>query len=228
MDIFPVVPKGEVKTTYQWNSKIITFESEKKSYYRKRIKAKKTYSFTVSGTKFNLLVDFYNKQKGLLVPFYFTYDGITELCHFSQAISPKYIRELGSTKAYSCDVSLEVVKQASSYPSPNGNDMLPPARGELNVEYNWNTSVLTLGENTDRREKSSKVFRKITGNWSGSKKDRDLIISLFNSHCRSPLKFNFDGNIVNVMFPDSLEITDIREMSTIVGYKCSIELEVVD
>lgn len=230
MEKFDITPYGKVKITYQWNSKPIVFENYKVQYCRQRIHAKKSYSFNISGTDLAKLVQLYNNCHGLQLPFLFTYDGITEVCYFSQPISPKCFVEKGEVKAYTCAVSIEADSQVIKYPSPSEDDELPlPYLAEgIDAEYNWHTDLVSLGERTGRRLVTDKPRRKISATWHGDKAMRDNMISLFNSHCRVPIKYKFNGEILKVLFPDKIEITDIRELSTIMGYECQMELEVVD
>ena len=227
MDVFSIPPKGEVSIVYEWSSNPVEFENYTKQYYRRRIHAKKTYAFTVSGRDIKKLIDFYNKHRGLQDPFYFTYDGVTEVCYFSQAINPKCIRENGVIKAYSCNVGLEVDRQVTQYPVAQESDELPIPRGETDQSLDWHTQLVTAGQRTERMARQTKPIRTIAGKWSGLKPERDKLISLFNSHCRVPLTFRYNGEVLKVVFPDKLEIKDKRELKTIVGYECQMELEVV-
>ena len=137
------------------------------------------------------------------------------------------MRENGKIVAYSCEVSLEVEKQAKTYPVASESDVLPAPYGATDEQYNWNTQVVSMGVKSAWRNRQSKATRTIAGKWSGLKKDRDLLINLFNSHCRVPLTLRYNGETLKVMFPDKLEIKDKRELKTIVGYECQMELEVV-
>ena len=227
MEIFDFTPRGTVSLSYEWNSNPIEFESCVKQYCRRRVHAKKTYTFTISGSNVKRLLDFYNKHYGLQEPFYFTYDGVTEVCYFSQAIVPKCIRENGKIKAYSCNIALEVDQQRTNYPVAQESDELPPPRGETEESFDWHTNLVSMGQRTERRARQSKPTRTITGKWSGLKAERDKLIRLFNSHCRVPLTFRYNGEVLKVMFPDKIEVRDKRELKTIVGYECQMELEVV-
>lgn len=224
---FDITPMGNVKITYTWDNKSIQFESNKKQYLRRRIRPLKMYSFTVSGLDLKKLVTFYNSCKGQRESFRFTYDGVTEYCHFGQAINPTVKRENGIIKAYSCDVILEVESQKTKYPTPSENDVLPDVYSDTQRSYDWNTKVISLGQSKRYRRMGTKPMEKISGKWCGLKDERDKLISLFNSHCKVPLKFNFDGKTLNVRLPEKLEITDHRELKQIVGYECQMELEVV-
>lgn len=226
---FDFVPVGTVKLSYAWSSKDTTFENGSKQYRRTRVKSKKTMGFTINGHGIGSLekfIDFYNNQFGQLNPFWFTYDGVKELCYFSDTISPKIHMECGKIVGFECDVSLEVDDQSTSYSTPSEDDVLPSPHGNITRSIDWNIQVLELGA-TGRRAKSKKPIEKLTCSFSGLKKDRDKIISLFNSHCKTPLILRYNGKDVKVKFPDSLEITDKREGTNIVGYECQIELEVV-
>lgn len=226
---FDFIPVGKVRVSYAWSSKDTEYESGVKQYRRMRVKSKKTMSFTINGkgsNSFQKFVDFYNNQHGQLNPFWFTYDGVKELCYFTEAINPKMHIECGKVVGFECDVSLEVDDQATMYPSPMETDKLPYPKGNITRSIDWNVQVLELGK-TDRRAKSLKPIEKLTCNFSGLKKDRDKMITLFNSHCKTPLILEYNNTQTKVMFPDSIDITDYREGTNIVGYECQLELEVV-
>ncbi len=225
--VFDITPLGNVKINYTWNSKDIQFESNKYQYLRRRVKPRKVYDFTVAGLDLKKLVNFYNDCHGLKDSFLFTYDGVTEECHFAQAISPTVKREGGKIIAYECPVTIEVVTQKTKYGTPSENDVLPNVYDGTSRSYDWNTKVITLGQSKRYRTMGDKPVEKISGTWCGLKEERDRLIALFNSHCKVPLKFNFNGEKLTVRFPDSLEITDHRELKNIVGYECQMDLEVI-
>lgn len=223
---FPI--RGDVKISYQWGNKETEFESGLKQYPRKRIRAKKSYSFKMSGTKSSLesLVNFYNDQRGLLRPFWFAYDGKRELCHFGNALDPQLIRELGKVVGFTCEVVLNVEKQTVSYPTPSESDILPKPRKEVTHTIDWNTQTIDMGA-VGYRWKQKTPTEKLSVKFSGKKPIRDTIISLFNSHCKTPLKIEIDEQTYSVMFEDKLDITDKREGQSIIGFECSMDLEVV-
>ncbi|SFB10927.1 hypothetical protein [Selenomonas ruminantium] len=228
MEVFNFTPYGDVSITYQWDSKAMSFEDYTKQYYRRRVHAKKTYAFTIGGLQLAELVKFYNRHKGLQEPFYFAYDGVMEVCYFSQAINPRCKRENGVIKAYSCEVVLEVDRQVTSYPTAQETDVLPNPHGETDQVFDWHTQLVTAGQRTERMARQTKPTRTITGKWSGLKSERDTLIRLFNSHCRVPLTFRYNGEDLKVVFPDKIEIKDKRELRNIIGYECQMELEVID
>lgn len=228
MELFNFTPYGDVNITYEWNSKAISFEDYTKQFYRRRVSAKKTYAFTVSGLDLAALVKFYNEHKGLQEPFYFIYDGVMEVCYFGQAINPRCKRENGVIKAYSCEVVLDVDRQVTKYPTAQETDVLPSPYGETDQVFDWHTQMVTVGQRTERMARQTKPTRTITGKWSGLKAERDKLIRLFNSHCRVPLTLRYNGEDLKVVFPDKLEIKDKRELRNIIGYECQLELEVID
>ena len=228
MDTFDFTPYGNVNITYEWSTQAVTFEDGTKQCFRQRVHAKKTYNFTISGMDLPRLVKFYNKQKGMEKPFYFTYDGVTEVCYFAAAINPKCKRENGIVMGFSCEVGLEVEKQESVYPLPSTSDMLPRPWGDTDEQYNWNTKVVSIGQVTKRGNKQGTPTRTISGKWCGLKEDRDKLIALFNSHCRMPLKLPYNGGAWSVVFPDKIIVTDHRELKNIVGFECQMELEVIE
>lgn len=229
LDKFLFFPYGEVKITYSWGSKETEYESGYKKYKRTRITSKKKYSFTISGLTKDMerLIRFYNDHKGQYKPFLFEYDEIEEICHFSDVLNITRLYECAVPVGFKCEVSLSVKKQRRRYGSPSETDILPPPHGEIKQSIDHNVQVLEMGAE-DRRIKSTYPHEKLSCNWSGLKKERDKVIDLFNSHCRVPLLMKKGGKTYKVMFPDSLEITDIREQQRIVGYKTSMDLEVVN
>ena len=229
LDKFLFFPYGEVKITYSWGSKETEYESGYKRYKRTRITSKKKYSFAISGLTKDMerLVRFYNDHKGQYKPFLFEYDGIEEICHFSDVLNITRLYECAVPVGFKCEVSLSVKKQRRRYGSPSETDILPPPHGEIKQSIDHNVQVLEMGAE-DRRIKSTYPHEKLSCNWSGLKRERDKVIDLFNSHCRVPLLMKKGGKTYKVIFPDSLEITDIREQQRIVGYKTSMDLEVVN
>ena len=227
MDTFPFIPNGKVKVSYDWQSKEKTFEDKSTQYVRKRIHAAKTYSFHIGGTDFARLVNFYNSHRGQLDSFYFVYDNNTEECYFSSALNPKIHRENGKAVAYDCEVSLTVIKQTRKYAAPKETDMLPSLRNEVTHSYDWGTDLINFGVATQRRMTREKPKTVLSGEWTGSKANRDKVISIFNSHCRTPASIKYGGKVLKVILPDKLEITDLREQTVIVGFECSVDLEVI-
>lgn len=228
MEIFNFTPYGDVSIVFQWDSKAVNFEDYTKQFYRRRVRAKKTYAFAIGGLQLAELVKFYDRHKGLQEPFYFTYDGVTEVCYFSQPINPRCKRENGIIKAFACDVALEVDRQVTKYPVAQEADELPAPYGDTDLTFDWHTQLVTAGQRTERMARQTKPTRTITGKWSGLKAERDKLIRLFNSHCRVPLTFRYNGEDLKVVFPDKLEIKDKRELRNIIGYECQMELEVID
>lgn len=228
IDIFSFVPYGKVKLGFAWSSNEYESENGTKLYCRKRVHAKKTYSFTVQGIREDMdkLIAFYNKQHGQLNPFFFEYDGIKDLCYFTNTLSVKQKVAAGEIQMYTCDIGLEVDAQSVSYPDASTDDVLPSPYNEFTRSIDWNVQVLEMGA-TQRRAKSNKPHEKLSATWSGLKNERDTMIKLFNSHCRVPLKVMYDHKLISVILPDSMEITDYREGKNIVGYSCQMEVEIV-
>lgn len=228
LDEFKFSPRGKVKISYAWANKEMSFSTGAKQYRRWRIHAKKSYSFTLSGTAKTLdsLVGFYNKHKGCLNPFYFTYDGVRELCRFSDTISPKLLRENGKVVGFTCEIGLIVDKQEKKYPAPAETDLLPLPHKEITHSRDWGIKKIEMGAVQYRFEyKNAKEILSVS--FSGTKKDRDNVITLFNSHCKTPVTLKVGDKTCLVQFPDSIEITDLREVKKIIGYECKMDLEVV-
>ena len=228
IDTFTLIPYGKVKISYAWSSDEYESENGTKLYRRKRVHAKKTYSFTVQGIREDMdkLLAFYDKQHGQLNPFFFEYDGIKDLCYFSNVLTVKQSVAMKEIQMYSCEIALEVKAQSVLYPDASTEDMLPSPYKDFTRTVDWNVQVLEMGA-TDRRAKSNRKHEKLNATWSGLKPERDTMIKLFNSHCRVPLKMDYDHNIISVILPDTMEITDYREGKTIVGYECQMEVEIV-
>jgi hypothetical protein len=229
LDKFLFFPYGDVKITYAWGSKETEYESGYKKYKRVRIASKKKYSFTVSGLTKDMerLIRFYNDHQGQYKPFLFEYDGIEEVCYFSDVLNITRLYECATPVGFKCEVGLSVKKQKTKYGAPLETNMLPAPYGEIKHSIDHNVQVLEMGAE-GRRIKSTYPHEKLSCNWSGLKKDRDRIINLFNSHCRIPLLMKKGSKVYKVILPDSLEITDRREQQRIVGYKTSMDLEVVN
>jgi hypothetical protein len=229
LDKFLFFPNGEVKITYSWGSKETEYESGYKKYKRQRVSAKKKYSFTVSGLTKDMerLIRFYNDHKGQYKPFLFGYDGEEEACYFSDVLNITRLYENATPVGFRCTVDLSVKKQRKKYGTPTENDTLPAPHGSVKHSIDHNVQVLEMGAE-GRRIKSSYPHERLSCDWSGLKKDRDKIIELFNSHCRIPLLMKKGGAVYRVILPDSLEVTDLREQQNIVGYKASMDLEIVN
>ncbi len=226
---FDFHPVGNVKITYDWSPETSEFNDGTKQFRRRRIHAKKTYSFKVVGTKDKIkeLVDFYNGHHGQLDPFIFRYDGKDEMCYFASALSLKYTTVVRDIQGFSADVTLEVDKQLTKYPTPSEDDVLPNSWGPLSQEYDWKTSLHTVVA-TQRRLKNKKPVNKVTATIQGLKSTRDVVIRLFNSHEKVPLKFFFNGKMHKVRLPDSMQIEDIRSLQKIVGFKTTLDMEILD
>ena len=197
---------------------------------RKRINAKKSYSFTVSGSRkdFDYLIEFYNNHYGQLKPFIFKYDGNSEEVYFGSALSVKVKREVGEIIGFSAELSLDIDKRGTVKKiTPSETDKLPNSRGEITYSSDWNTKVDAKNV-TKRRKEYVKPRQKLTVTFRGNKKNRDRLIELYESHASMPLLFPYDGKMMKVRFPDSISITDYREVNKIVGYECQTELEVLD
>lgn len=229
LDSFDFIPHGEVKISYEWATEKTESEDGSVKWLRKRIHAKKTYIITIGGRKddYERLVSFYNSHKGQLLPFIFTYDGIKEVCYFASTLNMKTKFEMKKLVGFTCEISLEVDKQTGFYGVGSENDILPAGHGEIVEEYDWDTTVYTTSS-TQRRLKNKKPVRKMSVTFSGRKADRDRLIKLYNTHEMRPLIYISDGKAYKVRFPASITITDYREMKEIVGYKTTIDLEVLD
>ena len=230
LDTFRLSPRGKVKVSYSWQPSKTDFMSGRQQIRRRRINAKKSYSFTVSGSRkdYDYLVKFYNDHFGQLKPFIFEYDGNREEVYFGSALSVKVIREVGTVVGFSASLTLNIDSRGKVEKiTPTEQDELPCSRAEVTYSSDWNTKV--DNKNTTRRRKEyEKPREKLLAKFNGSKKTRDRVIKLFESHASMPLLFPFDGKKVKVRFPDNLEVTDIREAKQIVGFECQIELEVIN
>ena len=227
MVTFPFVPVGKVSVTYDWQSKNKEFENKSVQYMRRRIHAAKSYSFKVRGKDLNKLITFYNNHRGQLDTFSFAYDGQIEVCRFSNSLNPTLYREGGRTVGFECEIGLLVEGVTTVYPAPAETDLLPPLKNAVTKTYDWETGAVTYGVKTDYRLVRTKPKVTISGKWAGKKQDRDTIIKLFNSHSRKPASIRYEGEIIKVIMPDKLVITDLRETGTVVGFECSVDLEVV-
>ena len=171
IDIFTFIPYGKVKISYAWSSDEYESENGTKLYRRKRIHAKKTYSFTIQGIREDMdkLMDFYNAHHGQLDPFLFEYDGIKDLCYFSNTLAVKQTVAMNEIQMFSCDVALEVKAQSVSYPDASTDDMLPSPYKDFTRTIDWNVQVLEMGA-TDRRAKSDRKHEKLNATWSGNQR----------------------------------------------------------
>lgn len=228
LQVFKLNPKGKVKMSLAWNPKQSDFMSGRTQHQRRRINAKKSYAFTVCGGRkdYDWLMEFYNAHYGQLKPFLFNYDGKQEEVYFGSALSVKIKREVGSIVGFSADVTLDLDKRGKvSKISPSESDELPKARPDVTRSVDWRTKI--YGANaTNRRKEYSEPVEKLSVKFQGTKKERDRLIALYESHEMLPCLFPFDGKLVKVRLPDSITITDYREIKNIVGYSCDMDLEI--
>ena len=229
LDIFKLNPRGEVNTTLAWGTHRIEFMSGKSQFLRRRIYAQKSYSFTVCGGRKDLdwLKTFYNKHKGQYLPFVFKYDGRQEVVYFGSALRLKVKRELGVIVGFKAEVSLEI-DHRTQVPvfSPSENDTLPKATASVEHSIDWNTKVYTTSS-TERRWEYDKPREKLSVKFKGGKAERDRLMAIFESHEKTPCLFPYDGKLIKVRLPDSATFTDYREIKTIIGYSCEMDLEIV-
>lgn len=229
LDKFKLSPKGNVQISLSWGTKKIDFQSGKYQILRKRIHAKKSYQFTVSGLVKDLdwLTSFYNSHYGQLKPFLFEYDGKEETVYFGSSLQLDVKREVGKIVGFTASITLDLDHRNETFPTPLETDILPRANGNISKTIDWNTKVYTTSS-TNRRKERNTPETKLSVKFKGTRKERDKIIALYESHEMTPLLFYYNNEQVKVRFPDSITITDYREIKTIVGYSCDMDLEVVD
>ena len=174
------------------------------------------------------LIAFYNKQHGMKKEFIFVYDGIEEHCFFASPITISAIRELTKVVGYEAQVQLICTFQASPYQGQASiSDKLnitPKDRVEHKID--WNTKTVSMIF-TARQETYVEPTETFSVNLVGIKETRDRLVKMFNLHGSMPFTFPFDGKNYLVRFPDTLEITDKRSMTRILGFESSFDLEVV-
>ncbi len=230
IDTFSFVPHRDVKVSYQFTNNTTSFFSGAKQINRRRIHAEKSFAFTVSGLKeeMDALIAFYNKQHGMKKEFLFVYDGIEEHCFFAAPISVSAIRELNKVVGYEAEIKLACSYQTSPYEGralPSDIlDITPKDKVEHKID--WNTNVVSMILNA-RQETYSEPTETFTVRLVGTKENRDELCRLFNLHGTMPFTFRFDGKDYLVRFPDSIEITDKRSMTQIMGFESSFDLEVI-
>ena len=229
LDKFKLSPKGNVQISLSWGSKKIDFQSGKYQILRKRIYAKKSYQFTVSGLTKDLewLTSFYNSHYGQLKPFLFEYDGNVETVYFGGSLQLEVKREVGKIVGFSASITLDLDHRTATTSKALESDVLPRASGNISKTIDWNTKIYTSSSTTRRKERNTPET-KLSANFKGSKKERDKIIALYESHEMIPLLFYYNNEKIKVRFPDSITLTDYREIKNIVGYSCDMDLEVVD
>lgn len=176
----------------------------------------------------NELLNFYDSHHGTFDTFLFSYDGGSERVRFSNSLSVKGYRENDTIVAYSSEVSLTVVRNQKTYKSNNDVLFSPSeAKNRTSSTHEWLVGKVELGQTSDFYLKSPTPTRTISGTWSGNKKSRDKLLGLFYSYSRNPISFSYAGEKLKVRLPDSLEITDYREIKNIVGFECNMDLEVI-
>ena len=230
MAVFKLNPKGQVKISLSWSPQRTDFMSGKSQHQRRRINAKKSYSFTVCGGRrdYDWLISFYNEHYGQLKPFVFNYDGKSETVYFGSALSVKVKREVGRIIGFTADVSLDIDKRGKvTKATPSESDILPKATANVTYSSDWNTKIYTEGASTNRRKEYKRQREKLSVKFKGGKRERDRVISLYESHEMTPCLFPYDGKMVKVRLPETITITDYREIKQIIGYSCEMDLEIV-
>ena len=230
LQTFRLNPKGQVKISLSWAPKRTDFMSGKSQHQRRRINAKKSYSFTVCGGRkdYDWLVQFFNAHYGQLKPFLFNYDGKSETVYFGSSLSVKVKREVGKIVGFTADISLDIDKRGKiAKATPSENDTLPKAKAEVTYSSDWNTKIYSQGTSTNRRKEYKKPREKLSVKFKGGKKQRDQVMQLYESHEMMSCLFPYDGKMVKVRLPESITITDYREIKSIIGYSCDMDLEIV-
>lgn len=220
-----------MKISLSWATKQIDFLSGKYQMLRRRIHAKKSYQFTVSGGRadYDWLLSFYNEHFGQQKPFTFQYDGNAETVYFGSTLQVKVKREVGVIVGFTAEIALEVDKRSGlKLPTPKTTDELPKATAEVTHSIDWDIKKIEMAQSVRRRKNYKKAKQKLSVKFKGLKKERDKIIQIYESHEMLPCLFPFDGKKIKVQLPTTLTITDYREIKQIVGYSCDMDLTVVN
>lgn len=228
-DVFRLNPKGDVEINLSWGPERIDFLSGKCQLLRRRIYAKKSYSFVVCGGRkdYDWLIKFYNDHRGQFDGFYFDYDGKREVVFFGNSLKVKVKRENGIIVGFKATIELELDHRSNVNIRPAGeSDELPKATADVSYSFDWNTKVYTTSS-TERRLENETPTRKLSVKFKGGKRERDRVISLYESHEMTPCLFPYDGKMVKVRLPETITITDYREIKQIIGYSCEMDLEIV-
>lgn len=231
LDTFEFKPHGDVKITYSWDSEQVNFLNGHLQIHRRRVRAVKTYELTIAGTAETLLElqRFYDKQNGCLGTFYFTYDGIKEVCRFTSKLDTTHKIEVHKTVFFTAKVGLRVVQQAKVY---RGENLTPtfnfPYTNEIKETVDWNTKMVTMGAESAMKTYSVPIHT-FSFKISGLKEERDKFIDFYNFFGDFTLiKFAYSGQPYKVTMPKSITITDKREGGTIIGYQATIDLTSVN
>lgn len=231
LDTFDFIPHGDVKITYSWDSEQINFLNGYLQIHRKRIRAIKTYELTIAGTVDTLqkLHDFYDKQNGCLETFYFTYDGVKEVCRFTSKLDITQKLELHKTVFFTTKVVLRVIQQAKVYRGENLSPVFDfPFTNEVKETTDWNTKMVVMGAENAMKTYSIPIHT-FSFNLSGLKNERDKLIEFYNVFGDfTLLKFGYSGQFHRVTMPKSITITDKRESGVVVGYKATMDLTSVN
>jgi phage-related protein len=231
LDTFEFKPHGDVKITYSWDSEQVNFLNGHLQIHRRRVRAVKTYELTIAGTAETLLElqRFYDKQNGCLGTFYFTYDGIKEVCRFTSKLDTTHKIEVHKTVFFTAKVGLRVIQQAKVY---RGENLTPtfnfPYTNEIKETVDWNTKMVTMGAESAMKTYSVPIHT-FSFKISGLKEERDKFIDFYNFFGDFTLiKFAYSGQPYKVTMPKSITITDKREGGTIIGYQATIDLTSVN
>ena len=116
METLKLIPRGDVTKAYDYGNNIVQFENGLQQVQRKYVTPRLTLSIHVEGTKEmkDYLEEFINARHGNYEPFYWTYEGHTDVYRFGEsAIQFTEIRgyEGEGTVGYKADISLQRCKE---------------------------------------------------------------------------------------------------------------------
>lgn len=217
----------EAKVSFDFGGRKLQFHNGAIQIIRNRVRPRKIYELKSGGGKRSLdyLLNFYSGHHGAYDKFIFNYDDVDEVCVFSDKIQVDECRELDRIVGYNTTLQIEAVYDNVDIIHPVEGEYFPlTPRGNITETVDWNTNVLDMGA-YGRQQTFDVPVRTFSIKVSGGRKDRDKFIAFLRSHGNhTSFYFPYNDARIEVLFPQTVEITDYIEVGKIVGFSCELDL----
>lgn len=226
-EVFPFTPIGNVKTVITWGGQKHQFLNGAVQMKRSKIHPTKHYQFSIGLDRamWLELSDFYNRHQGALKPFIFNYNGVEEICCFSGKLQQTVIRELGRIVGAKATIEVDVIHDSSVAEDGEEGAMIPvKPYGEIEQIIDWNTNILDMGARARKKTYDEPLYT-LKCVFSGTAADRDNFVKFYESYGDfKACTVNYNDGVCEVLFPSTIEITDITSLGKIVGFQTEVEL----